>query len=306
MIEQRAGAWAAALLASLLGVTGCGAATDAAERLQLARSSRQPWVAPAAGEIRPERPHAGAADAMQWPPLLAPWSDACDGGQLRIWQAEPRIEEIRCADPSGTGVRALQRLDGAGRVRWRMEFDPREPDARVAGIDDRGVLLDTLWRIAIEDGRREDLAPAALARRSLRLGGPLAAGSAFVYAAQAPTGTLARGAILRLDRASGRQEAVATLPRRGLLSRWQAEDLALSADGRWLFVALQEDWRGPAAVAIAVLDLERREWRALRVQCEDGNCGAPRVLRADVAWHFAYRDLGQAEVVLERYDWAQR
>jgi hypothetical protein len=268
--------------------------------LEVLQREQHGFVAPGRGEVLPERPQFDATGALAWPGPQRPSGSAdCTSAQWRIWQVEPRIEEWRCSATAG----ALLRIDMPDRERWRHRLGEGGPDARVAGVDPSGLLLDTLWRVDGETGAAEDLIVAHPARRSLWAAAPIAVDGASLYTALAPSGTFRRGAIVRLDRSNGQQHEVAQLPRRGLLSRWQARDLAVSADGRWLFAALQEDWRGPSRVALAVLDLHRGTWRAIDEHCVDSHCSQPRVVRDGDALGFGFRELRSAQVMLIRYRW---
>jgi hypothetical protein len=298
--DRTAAARVAPLL--LLGVSLAGAAFAGA-LIELQRDG-QAFVAPGAGEVQPVRPALDSSGAVVWPGPMRPWGGGdCPTGQVRIWQVEPRIEEHRCPTPkAGDAQGRAMAFDRHGAMLWSTALDPDGPDARVAGINADGLLLNTLWRLDF-DGRSTDLVAAHPGRRALRLPAPIAVDEGFVYAAESPGGLFARGSLIRLDRSTGTRESLVALPRRGLISRWQVKDLALSADRRWLFAALAEDWRGPTRVALAVLDLEARRWRAVVEHCADGYCVQPRVLAEGERLGFAYHDLHQARLVFLRYRW---
>ena len=90
-------------------------------------------------------------------------------------------------------------------------------------------------------------------------------------------------------------------PRAGWLSQWQVRDLAVSPDGRWIAAGLENDWRGPAPVAVAVFDRVQQRWVALQARCPEGLCQDPRVLAADETIGFAYRDVSNARTILIVY-----
>ncbi len=297
------GAAAHPALLRLAAALACVALAGPALGAQLERLQREdhPFVAPARGEAAPEWPRFDARATLRWDgPLRATAIAECAPVDWRLWTSEPRVEEAVCSDAQGA---LLRRLDGPADERWRYRLDHNGPRARVAGHDEGGLLLDTLWRIDLATGAASDLIAAHPARRSLRASAPMVADAASVYFARSPSGTFTRGSILALDRDNAAQRVVASLPRRGLLSRWQARDLAVSADGRWLFVALEEDWRGPSRVGLGVLDLRDGRWHAIDEHCIEGHCTQPRVVRHGTLLGFAFRDLRTAQVALLRYRW---
>lgn len=288
-------------LALALGLAALAVPTAAAGLDLLERADR-PFVAPGRDEALPEWPDFDSTSTLRWagPQRAADIGD-CEPLQWRLWTSDPHIEEVLC--PDGPGA-LLRRVDGPAGERWRYGLEQNGPRARVVGrVGGGGLLLDTLWRINPTTGAASDLIASHPARRSLRATGPIAADYALIYVAEPASGSLARGAIVRLDRANAAQQVVATLPRRGLLSRWVARDLAVSADGRWLFVALEEDWRGPSRVALGVLDLRGGRWQAVEEHCAEGHCNQPRVVFEGGRLGFGFRDLRASRVALIRYRW---
>src|SRR5690606_7962197 len=153
-----------------------------------------------------EWPRFDAEGILRWqPPQRAADITGCTPIQWRLWTSEPRVDEVLCPDGQSPLVR---RVDGPADERWRYRLDHHGPLARIAGRDEGGLLLDTLWQIDLTTGTASDLIATHPARRSLRVSAPMVAVGSSVYFARPPSGTFARGSIVRLDRANASQRVI--------------------------------------------------------------------------------------------------
>ena len=254
------------------------------------------------GEVLPLRPYWDASGSLRWGgPQHALGSRQCDSdatAEAKIWIEIPRIEEIRCYRSGGVLREAwLVSFEADGSVRWRVSLLGDQTSAsadRVAGVSEGTVGLES-GRWVANDGTVHG---HLVTGKPTRLFSPIAwFNDVFVKVVD---GTEAL-TLERIEMTGGARQLLPALPRAGWLSRWRVRDLALSPDGRWLAAALENDWRGPAPVAVAVLDLEKNRWVALESRCPAALCQDPTVLTTSETIGFAYRNVSTARTILVTY-----
>lgn len=265
------------------------------------------------GEVLPLRPYMDDFGLLHWGGGQSTMSQSeCNREELantQIWMESPRIEEVRCFGlDRRQRVALLLHYSEARAPAWRYSLSSNESlpgngthDERVAAVDSDIVLLDSLRVIEVKTGRVHTLLDGKRGTNRARVDGAVAWKRGLIVGSTPGGGDSSAETLYALHLPDSAQQPLARLPWKGPWSHWVVRDLALSDDARWLYVALQEEWRGPSELALAVLDMRTRTWVQLDAVCEARKCQDPRIIVGHGMVGFAYQDWSGARTVLRRY-----
>lgn len=247
----------------------------------------------------------------------APLPPEPEGCSRAVRMLAPRVDERSCPrGAGGPGVDiSLLGVGSDGKTVWQRPLPfpsgARRLDRWLLGAAPGGLVLSDLevWSPAtgrtLVPARTHPVGPEARPVPDRQfLGRALYDARRRVFYVFEAEVTLVRreGGLYQVDPAAAGKELLLPVSTTLLGGHDRVEEMALSADGRFLLLAQKLAVRGPGSVSLAVFDLERREVVFLERQGEGRSCGTPQVVAGgggEVG--FAYQDLGSRQYLLSRY-----
>lgn len=252
-----------------------------------------------------------------------PAQRSADGRALyprRTRMLGPRVDERQCPRPGGAGTDAtLIGFDSTGTVTWQRPLafisGERRIDQWLIGATPEGLVLSSLEVWSPRTGETVVPArthPVGIERRPVpdeQLTGTAVyhpkRREILLFAADV---TLIRrqGGLYRIDLGTGTHELLRAVSA-GLTGTYErAEAMALSADGRLLFLARRSTVRDSSPVSFAVFDLESRRYVFQERHGEGHACSEPRVVAGPAGQvAFSYRDHSDRQNVVVTYHVSQ-
>lgn len=272
---------------------------------------------PAAAGSRVHRPYFDAQGELAWDasPATGP---ACGEGETErrrtTWLRTPRVDVVRCGG-AGPSAPLVVAYDPQGNPLWRrplgFKTGPYTLDEGVIGASGDGVVLSNLTLLHPATGEvllppkthpvgtearpvpDHSLSPPALYLPDRKV---------FVHFSADVTLLHHEGGLFQLDLRSGAQTLLLPVAASGLGTAWRVEDLARSADGRFLYLATKHGVRGGGGVALSVLDLKSGDQVFSQRFRDDHFCVDPRLaLGPDGRVGLSFVDQTEGKVVLVTY-----
>jgi len=244
-----------------------------------------------------------------------------DTAGSRAWRrarlARPRVDEQLCPDlrHPGRSRKALVGLDAQGRVAWERPLSfrsgPADIEQWLVGATSEALVLSNLEVWSPATG--ETLVPART-HASGPDGRPVPDHHFSTSALYLPSRreflvfeadvTLLRreGGLYRIGANDGRKELWLPITTTLIGTYDRVESMALSSDGRFALLGLRQEVRGPASVAVAVLDLTSGQ-RVFEERFGSGRtCSDTHVVAGrDGHFAFSYSDASARELVLMHF-----
>ncbi len=260
-------------------------------------ASPQKMDVPAANPAQPgiDRPSFDPKGTLRWEARPAAVSGACPAGTpmsgQKTWLLAPRVDEVRCGAAGGPAQSSLFGIDPAGIVVWRRALGFRSGeytvDQLVLGAAAEGIVLSDLTVLAPATGaivlppkthpvgaEKRPIPDVALTGAALYLPRE----QAFLHFAADVTLLHSEGGLFRIDGRTAKRELLLPVATTLLRGYWRVESMALSADGKNVFLGEKLAIRGEGGVAFSVLDLAARKVVFRRTFDEDQFCSDPAIV----------------------------
>ncbi|HZF12162.1 MAG TPA: hypothetical protein VFE33_25525 [Thermoanaerobaculia bacterium] len=272
---------------------------------------------------RIDRPYFDTSGRLLWNGSLtisgSPCPDKSKEYLRATWLLSPRVDEVRCQTGvpgiAGATTASLVGLDPAGIVSWQRSLGFASGtftiDQGVIGASAGGLVLSDLTLISPKDGTIL-LPPRTHPVGSERRPVPdfsftpvalyLEDQSKFLLFSADVTLVRRIGGLFLLDAKTGTREQVLPLSTTLLGGYWRIEDMALSDDHRYVFLAQKLAIRGGGGVSFALLDLAHRQLVFEEHFGKSNFCREPRLaLGHDGNVGFSYLDQTAGQRVLVHY-----